>query len=384
MSYRLWSRLFFFAGRGTRDTGNRFGTWPLFAGLNGRIHVLNLLARIVKCNAPLDPGIAAALAAKPPAGAKRILRRLHDDLNQGIGLIAALERQPHVFSKPHIALLSAGEASGKLGDVLQELEANLRDRFQSRMAVFRIMLYVLFVLYMGLAVGYVFQMTMEAYLETYSEFGVSREAGGLPYVTALWLKEHPDLFRIGSVVVGVLFVLQMALSALAVNPIKSRRLARVSRPIALHIPVLGRFVKAFSTAHAADILSNLVGAGYPLDEALDMAAEGADPAYAAALLRMRQRILDGSNLSQAAHDETRLFPASFGQMTAIGEYTGDLPRALANLAHLYRDRAVRLLQVAEAVAAPLATIVLGLVVLALAYCAYGLTVLCATIILENM
>jgi len=384
MSYAFLTRLFF-SDRGAYGPRSRFTKTPFFARAPARIHVLNLLARLVKCNAPLAAGVGAALAASPPRNAKKILRRLHGDLNRGHDLITALAQQPHNFSKADLAMLAAGEAAGNMGQTLQQIERQLRDKVEWGVALFQSMSYFLIVVTTCLGT---FQLLTtgihEAYLEAYNAFGVTPEAGGFPYTAAVWLDEHGGWFQhIPPLLWAVFMSLPIVLGVWIALRARSS-LSSVSISAILRIPLLRVFVKAFSTAHAADILAQLTGAGFPLDEALAYAAEGAHPAYAAALLRMRDRVRQGSSLAQAAQHERRLFPRSLAAMAALGEYAGNLPETLANLAHMYRERAGRLLRVTEAVAAPLSTIALGVVVFAVAYCCYGLTVICSTIIIENM
>lgn len=385
MSYRFFSSLFFVADRGTYGAGTGFIRSPLFAPIQGRIHVLNLLARIVKCNAPLAAGVGAALAANPPQNAKKILRRLHDDLNQGHDLIAALAQQPRSFSKPELALLAAGEASGNLGQTLHEIEQHLRDKVKWDAALLQILSYFFVVVLIGSGTLQIMSRGVhEAYMEAYTAFGVTPQAGGFLYAASKWLRDHQAWFSYFSPLIWALVLSLPGILFFWVTLNGNSRLARAAASVILRVPVLRVFVKAFSTAHAADILAQLAGAGFPLDEALGYAAEGAHPAYAAALLRMRDRVRQGSSFGQAAEYETRLFPSSFAEMAALGDYAGNLPETLANLAHVYRERAGRLVGVAEAVAAPLSTIALGVVVFAVAYCCYGLTVMCSTIIMESM
>ena len=56
---------------------------------------------------------------------KKILLKIADDIKKGLLLSNALERHPGVFSNLYVALVKAGEVSGKLSDTLEELSVYL-------------------------------------------------------------------------------------------------------------------------------------------------------------------------------------------------------------------------------------------------------------------
>ena len=52
---------------------------------------------------------------------KKILLKIADDVKKGLLLSSALENHPGVFSNLYVALVKAGEVSGKLSETLEEL-----------------------------------------------------------------------------------------------------------------------------------------------------------------------------------------------------------------------------------------------------------------------
>jgi general secretion pathway protein F len=89
-------------------------------------------------------------------------------------------------------------------------------------------------------------------------------------------------------------------------------------------------------------LAALLGAGMPLDRALEIVATIAtDKRLAAGFARLRERVRGGAGLAAALEAEPELFPPLYVSLVQAGEASGSLEAALARLAeHLERARAV--------------------------------------------
>src|SRR5512133_1117657 len=77
---------------------------------------------------------------------QRVLRRLSDDIKKGYSLSEAMEQHPGVFNPLYIALVKAGEVSGTLHTVLDELSDYLEKIEDTRRKVSSAMAYPAFIL----------------------------------------------------------------------------------------------------------------------------------------------------------------------------------------------------------------------------------------------
>ena len=85
-------------------------------------------------------------------------------------------------------------------------------------------------------------------------------------------------------------------------------------------------------------LATLIGAGMPVEEALDAVAQQSEKQYAAALVMgIRSRVLEGRSLASALADFPTSFNALYRSTVAAGEQSGHLDRVLENLAD-YTER----------------------------------------------
>ena len=80
-------------------------------------------------------------------------------------------------------------------------------------------------------------------------------------------------------------------------------------------------------------LATLLGAGLPIDEALDtMAERGVDAPTRGLILGLRARVMEGASLAEAMGDHPRSFPELYRASVAAGERSGKLASVLGLLA----------------------------------------------------
>lgn len=107
-------------------------------------------------------------------------------------------------------------------------------------------------------------------------------------------------------------------------------------------------------------LSTLLGAGMALDAALGAVADQTEnPQLIKALARARDSVIHGEALHAALATERQIFPAIYLSMTEVGENSGTLDLALANLADLLEEQARLRGRVNSALAYPLLMAVAG-------------------------
>lgn len=113
-------------------------------------------------------------------------------------------------------------------------------------------------------------------------------------------------------------------------------------------------------------LSDLIGAGMPLDRCLTVLIEQSDnPAFQELLGQVQAEIRGGSPLSTALAQFPRIFPEMYTNMLRAGEASGQLPEVLARLADFLEREAVRRSQVISALTYP--AVLLGVAVLAVTF-----------------
>lgn len=107
-------------------------------------------------------------------------------------------------------------------------------------------------------------------------------------------------------------------------------------------------------------LATLLSAGLSLDATLHTVAGQLERPYlAAALNRTREAVIQGEALHSALAGEGQLFPTIYLSMVEVGESSGTLDRALANLADLLEEQARLQSRITAALAYPLLMALVG-------------------------
>ncbi len=107
-------------------------------------------------------------------------------------------------------------------------------------------------------------------------------------------------------------------------------------------------------------LSTLLGAGLSLENALDTVAGQVEKApLTKALSNVREAVIQGKSLHQALAESGKIFPPIYLSMAEVGENSGTLDQALANLADLLEEQARLRSRIISAMAYPLLMAVVG-------------------------
>ncbi|MFQ6576513.1 type II secretion system F family protein [Pseudomonas sp. UM16] len=284
-----------------------------------------------------------------------LLGALKTDIGAGCNLANSLRRHPRYFDALYCNLIAAGEQSGSLETVLEQV-ANLQEQRQAmRARLKKAMTYPLIVLLTGLGVSSLLLLEVVPQFQAmFSGFGAelpafTRRVIGL----SDWLRQYFAWMLL--LLLGAGWSLRQAYRR---QPAFRLRCLGV----ALKLPIVGDLLSNAALARFARTLSTSFAAGVPLVEALGpVAGACGNPLYEQAVLRLRKDLASGQALSLAMAS-SNLFPRLMQQMCAIGETGGTLDAMLARVASHYESAVERLLDNLASLLEPLIVLILGLLV----------------------
>jgi type II secretory pathway component PulF len=178
---------------------------------------------------------------------------------------------------------------------------------------------------MGLILFFIYFM-LPHFLEMFSGFSVE-----LPLPTRILIKVSYVLTNLWWLVLlglGVLFVLFRRFKA---TDSGRRKLDQLK----MNLPIVGKVIRVNLFAQFARTLSTLLQNGVPVLTALKI-TEQVMPNHLLkeAIAKTREAVTDGKTIAQPLA-QSKLFPQLMVDLVKIGEDTGDVPGALANLADTY-------------------------------------------------
>jgi general secretion pathway protein F len=313
------------------------------------------LATLLGAGLTIEQTFNALIEQAESENERQLLARLRGAVLEGQSLGAALAAYPETFSDLYRTLISAGEASGKLPEVLMRLadyvedQQALRNKFIVAMIYPAIVMLVCVLVVIGLMIYVVPQVV--------GVFESTKQT--LPLITRLLLGVSKFLQ-----VTGVIWLVAAIVSVFGVRlALKRESIRRRWHAQLLKLPVIGRLIRAQQSSQLAATLSILVGSGVPVLNALN-AGVGvvSNLPMRDALERAANAVREGAGLSQSLA-ASRQFPPVMVHLIASGEASGRLPQTLATAAiQQQRDVDIRTSALA-AIIEPVMIVIMGTVVL---------------------
>ncbi len=285
---------------------------------------------------------------------REVLTSVLEDIEGGKTLSEALAAFPNVFNKVFISLIRAGELSGQLTEVFENLGTTLRWQDELIAQTRKLLIYPAMVFFVvgGVViflllylvpqiVGLLKTMGLELPMQTRILIALSE------FTTAYWylLLIIPLLTIIGG--------------AIAIR--SSPRLRYAFDYALLRLPLIGEILQKILLARFANFFALMYRSGITILDAIRTSEDIVANGYVAdGLHRAGQQINAGENLSEAFQN-LGMFPPLVVRMLRVGENTGALDTALMNVTYFYNrdvkesvDKALKLLE-------PTLTLILGII-----------------------
>lgn len=257
----------------------------------------------------------------------RVLRKLSDDIRKGFSLSEAMEQHPGVFNPLYVALVKAGEVSGTLHTVLDELSDYLEKIEDTRRKVMSSMAYPIFILVFLAGVTWaLFYYIIPMFAGVYGDFGADLPA---PTLAAIAMSD----FIVDNVFGTILIVIAAVIGLFLVYLTDRGRYAMDA--FKLKIPVIGRVLSNSIMSKFARTFSILMAAGVPIMDTMELTENVVQNAVVEGGVRKaRVMVKEGYGVANAFR-RTGLFPPTLLQMIATGEETGDMDKLLSKAAQFY-------------------------------------------------
>lgn len=238
-----------------------------------------------------------------------------------------MEQHPGVFNPLYVALVKAGEVSGTLHTVLDELSDYLEKIEDTRRKVLSSMAYPIFILvFLGFVTWALFYYIIPLFAGVYGDFGAD-----LPAPTVMAIKVSN--FIVANVFATILIVIAAVIGLFLVYLTDRGRYAMDA--FKLKIPVIGRVLSNSIMSKFSRTFSILMAAGVPIMDTMELTENVVQNAVVEGGVRKaRVMVKEGYGVANAFR-KTGLFPPTLLQMIATGEETGDMDKLLGKAAQFY-------------------------------------------------
>jgi len=285
------------------------------------------LSTMFSAGLTLEKSVADLEKEEKNARFKKVLKKISDDIRKGFSLSEAMEQHPGIFDNLYIALVKAGEVSGTLHTILDELSDYLEKIEDTRRKVNSAMVYPIFILIaLAVVVWFLFYWLIPKFTEVYAQFG-----SDLPIATQTAVKVSE--FINDHIVISVLFIIAFLLTIFILNLTDRGRY--FFDTLKLKLPVLGTMITQSIMSKFARTFSILMASGVPIMETLELSENVVQNAVVEnAVRKSRVMVKEGYSIA-GAFRKTGVFPSTLLQLTATGEETGEMDKLLGKAAEFY-------------------------------------------------
>lgn len=273
------------------------------------------------------------------------------DVEGGASLANAFGRYPDIFSTTYQALVRAGEASGKLDEILSRLAQNmeeereLRSKFKGAMiypAIVLVAMVGVFIILMIFVIPKLAQMyeSLNVELPSMTQFMINMSNFMASNVLIVLLA------LVGGVIGGRLFW-------------KSAIAFELRAKYAFVVPIFGKINKKKELTEFTRTLGLLVSSAVPIVEALNIVGDVvSSKAFKDGSHNAAVHIEKGGTLSNYLKSDKN-FPPILGNMVATGEETGKLDEVLSRLSEFFANETNHAVAGLSAALEPVILILLG-------------------------
>jgi len=262
--------------------------------------------------------------------------RLWERLSEGLPLSRALESHPEVFDLQTVNLISAGEATGNLREVLLRLIQHFTEQKALRQKMTAALAYPVFICVVALGLILFFIFYLLPRLQTL----LVSLGGQLPFSTRVLVGLSHFLVTYGLLGVGALVIGAVFFWRWSQQPAGRAALDAWL----LKLPFAGPFLINSTILNFSQTLAVLLENGVTTAEALRMTERTlTHTSLQRAFHEATDRVLEGESLSLSLH-QTGCFPDLVIDQLAVGESTGNLAPSLRDLARNYQQELAAQLQ----------------------------------------
>ena len=283
---------------------------------------------------------------------KFIIGALIAEVKRGGTFSGALAKYPRVFSTLLMAMVRAGEESGKLAESLRvvsfqmEHAANLAKKIRGALIYPSIVLIAMIIIGILMLI-YVVPTLTQTFQELHADLPVMTQ---VVITVSNFLVAHSLLSILGIFLALALFVMSL----------RTKRGKRVFDWVIIHIPVIKNIAIETYSARTTRTLSSLLASGVDVVLSLAIARDVVGNIYYQKVLSEAENsVTKGGPLSESFSKHTGLYPPLVSEMIAVGEETGRLSDLLKETARFYEEAVERQTKDLSTIIEPILMVVIG-------------------------
>jgi type II secretory pathway component PulF len=319
---------------------------------NDKAFIARQLSVMLESGLPLVQAVQSLANQTQNSIIKRTLTEVASNLENGYSFSESIKRYPKIFNTVFVAVVAAGETSGKLDTCMHLLADELERDSGFRGRVIGSMLYPGFIIIAMVVVGIILTTKIVPALELV--FADSNAQ--LPWTTEVVIHITNSLIDYWYLYIAAVVLIVVGISRLLANDDGRRAFNN----LIMAIPVVGKLFTDLEMARLTRILGILVQSGVPIIQALNSVALVMDSVvYRDILQATAQDVERGAPIAQTMAKYPKM-PSTVTEMIGVGEKTGKLDQVLNKLAEFYETETDQATKNFSAIIEPVIFVIVGL------------------------
>ncbi len=312
------------------------------------------LSDLLRAGLPMDRSLAILTKQESAPVFKDIINEIFKEVQQGANLSEAVEKHQDALGPLVHHMIRAGEASGTLEAILNQLSSYLERKRQFRQnlissSIYPVLLLVMSLFSMTILLVYVIPRFAKIFEDLHQE---------VPAITQILLKLGILVEKYGWTIPVILGILFFTIRNLVKSPHWKKRLDQ----LIIKIPIVSKLVTFSDLSRFFMTLGTMSKAGVPLLKAISLGLNVvSNTTLVEHLSPLYNEVKTGKSLSSFFSGNS-FFPVRIATMVKLAEEKGELGQTLIELGEYFERETEKILQRIIALMEPAIIIGTGLVI----------------------
>lgn len=258
---------------------------------------------------------------------RELAQKIWQDLSEGYTFAVALKRFPDIFDNSIIYAIEAGEASGNLVLILQNIVEHLHDQAALKKKIYAGLAYPIFISCVAVCVVGLFLFYLLPKIQ-----GMMQSMGGKMSLPARLLIGSADaVIYLGPFVIIFLIIAAIFISRWRKTPEGLRK----TDDWLLKIPFLNNVVKQAAYSQTANLMATLLDSGVNTTEAMRLTEKLIKNRILFEKFQQSQKQINDGAAMSVAFSQNQFFPDLAIDIIAVGENTGNMVNSFKEIYVIY-------------------------------------------------
>jgi len=325
-----------------------------------KVFLTKYLALMLKMGTNLFSAIDILIADFDKPSVKALLIEIKENLSKGKPFYTTFAKYSKYFSSVFVNLIKAGEVSGNLEKVFEDLSKSLEKEQELRGRIRAALIYPT-ILLMGafLILTFLVTFALPRIANIFMQGGIKPSGfSRVVFGVGLFIGEYVWIL------LPLIFILIFGAWFFFAKTVFGQRLLI---RIIYRVPVIGVLLKRIAIQRFASVISSLLRAGLPIIDSLEITADavGSDELKYALLRISREGVSKGVTIGDAFRREP-YFPKVVINLIAISERSGHMEEVLETLSNFYASEIDSSIKALVSFLEPVLLLGIGLIVAVIA------------------